>query len=250
MRLKDLETSRLLPTWMRGDEVDLALAHGVDEAMRSAAPDLDLLGIWDALDALPEAYLDELAWALDIRWYDSGAPIETKRGLVANSDQVHRKLGTVAAVESVVSDYFGVGRVREWPEYGGLPHHFKVFTTDPSAVNENLVRFLDLLRKIKRLSSVFDGVQIGLTGEQYAHCGMGVRDCSIRTVYLGVDIKEHEVEVPARAAAVERKVGLMTVDLGVRRGSTVETVEANKAATSHTATYRTIQLGAQAPGGE
>ena len=221
MRLKDLETSRLLPTWMRGDEVDLALAHGVDEAMRSAAPDLDLLGIWDALDALPEAYLDELAWALDIRWYDSGAPIETKRGLVANSDQVHRKLGTVAAVESVVSDYFGVGRVREWPEYGGLPHHFKVFTTDPSAVNENLVRFLDLLRKIKRLSSVFDGVQIGLTGEQYAHCGMGVRDCSIRTVYLGV-----------------------------RRGSTVETVEANKAATSHTATYRTIQLGAQAPGGE
>lgn len=221
MRLNQVEMRPLLPTWMRGDAADLGLSKGVEDALRPAADKADRLTIWDKLDDLPDAYLDELAWSLDVDWYDQGADHSAKAEIIRQADFVHQKLGTVSAVESVISTYFRVGRVREWPEYGGLPHHFKVFTTDPSAVNDNLIRFLDLLYKVKRLSSVFDGVQIGLTGEQYAHCGMGVRDCSIRTVYLGV-----------------------------RRGSTVETVEANKAAISHTAIYRTIQLGAQAPGGE
>ena len=187
LRLGDLEFVRLLPTWMRGDLADMALAEGVDEAFRGAAPQLAVLSVWDCLDELPEAYLDELAWALDVRWYDSGASIETKRDLIRNSDQVHSKLGTVGAVESVVSSYFGTGRVMEWPDYDGRPHHFKVFTTDPSAVGESLDRFLDMLRKVKRLSSVFDGVMIGLTGEQRARVGMVTKITSRETIELGVN---------------------------------------------------------------
>ena len=186
MRLGDLEFVRLLPTWMRGDLADAALAAGVDEVFRGAAPQLAVLSVWDCIDRLPEAYLDELAWALDIRWYDSGAPVGTKRDLVLNSDRVHQKLGTVGAVESVVSSYFGTGRVMEWPDYDGKPHHFKVFTTDPSAVGENLVRFLDMLAKVKRLSSKFDGIMIGLTGEQKANYGMCTKITSRETIELGV----------------------------------------------------------------
>ena len=186
LRLGDLEFVRLLPTWMRGDLADMALAQGVDEVMRAAAPQLAVLSVWDCLDMLPEAYLDELAWALDVRWYDSGASYETKVDLIRNSDHVHSKLGTVGAVESVVSSYFGTGRVMEWPDYDGQPHHFKVFTTDPSAVGENLDRFLDMLRKVKRLSSVFDGIMIGLTGEQRARVGMATKITSRETIELGV----------------------------------------------------------------
>ena len=186
LRLGDLEFTRLLPTWMRGDLADAALAQGIDEVFRGAAPQLAVLSVWDCIDRLPEEYLDELAWALDIRWYDTGASIETKRDLVLNSDRVHQKLGTVGAVESVVSSYFGTGRVMEWPDYDGLPHHFKVFTTDPSAVGENLVRFLDMLGKVKRLSSVFDGIMIGLTGEQKANYGMCTKITSRETIELGV----------------------------------------------------------------
>ena len=186
MRLGDLEFARLLPTWMRGDLADAALAQGVDEVMRDLAPQVAVLSAWDCLDQLPDAYLDELAWALDVRWYDSGASHDTKVDLVRNSDMVHRKLGTVGAVESVVSSYFGAGRVMEWPDYDGQPHHFKVFTTDPSAVGENLPRFLDMLRKVKRLSSVFDGIMIGLTGEQTAQYGMVTKVTSRETIQLGV----------------------------------------------------------------
>ena len=186
MRLGDLEFIRLLPTWMRGDLADAALAQGVDEAVRGLAPQIAVLSVWDCLDQLPEDYLDELAWALDVRWYDSGADYETKVDLVRNSDIVHRKRGTVGAVESVVSRYFGAGRVMEWQDYDGQPHHFKVFTTDPSAVGENLPRFLDMLRKVKRLSSVFDGIMIGLTGEQTAQYGMATKITSRETIQLGV----------------------------------------------------------------
>lgn len=185
MRLGDLEIARLLPTWMRSDAADLALASGVDSVVRAAAPEVAVLSVWDCLDRLPEPYLDELAWALGVAWYDRSAPVETKVDLVRKSDLVHRSLGTVAAVESVVSSYFGVGRVMEWCDYDGLPHHFKVFTTDPSAVGENLGRFLEMLRKVKRLSSVFDGIMIGLTGEQRARVGVATRVTSRETIHLG-----------------------------------------------------------------
>ena len=187
LRLGDLEFVRLLPTWMRGDIADAALAQGVDEVIRGLAPQVAVLSVWDCLDQLPDACLDELAWALDVRWYDSGASHDTKVDLVRNSDMVHRKLGTVGAVESVVSSYFGAGRVMEWPDYGGEPHHFKVFTTDPSAVGENLPKFLDMLRKVKRLSSVFDGVMIGLTGEQRARIGCCTKVTTVETVALGAE---------------------------------------------------------------
>lgn len=186
MRLSDLEMRRLLPAWMQGDDADLALASGVDESLRRVAPDLDLLSVWQAIDRLPEPVLDELAWALDIRWYDSGASIQTKRDLVLKSDLVHMRLGTVDALASVVASYFGVGRVREWFDYAGDPHHFKVFTTDPSVVeDETLTRFLDMLYKVKRLSSKFDGVQVGLTGEQRVYAGVATLITSVETHYLG-----------------------------------------------------------------
>ena len=174
MRLTDLEMRRLLPSWMQGDLPDLLLARGVDSAVSRTAPDLDLLSVWQALDALPEAVLDELAWSLDIGWYDSGAPQPVKADLVRQSDLVHAKLGTVAAVESVIRSYFGSGRVKEWPEYAGEPHHFKVYSTNPTLVYERYTQFLSMLAKTKRLSSKLDAIEIGITGESEVHAGVGV----------------------------------------------------------------------------
>lgn len=174
VRLGNLTFNALLPAWMRGDVADMALAAGVDEAMWRASPELAILTVWDVIDQLPEAYLDELAWSLDIRWYDSGAPIETKRRLVLESDRVHQSLGTVAAVESVVTSYFGDSQVIEWFDYDGRPHHFKVFTTDASGVTANMGRFLDMLEKVKRLSSKLDGIVIGLVANCEAHIGTAV----------------------------------------------------------------------------
>lgn len=174
MRLTDLELRRLLPAWMQADAADIALAAGVDAAVHRTAPDLDLLSVWQALDSLPEAVLDELAWSLDVGWYDSGASQPVKADLVRRSDLVHAKLGTVAAVESVIRSYFGSGRVKEWPEYAGEPHHFKVYSTNPELVYTRYTQFLSMLAKTKRLSSKLDAIEIGITGEGTVRAGVGV----------------------------------------------------------------------------
>ena len=48
----------------------------------------------DKIDQLNDAELDEMAWELNIQWYDSTAPIETKRAVIRSSDRVYAKLGT------------------------------------------------------------------------------------------------------------------------------------------------------------
>lgn len=185
MRLADLELRRLLPAWMQGDAADLALARGADAVMARTAPELDRLTVWDRLDELPEAYLDELAWALHIDWYDSGADPATKADLVRKSDLVHAKLGTVEAVESVVRSYFGSGRVKEWPEYAGEPHHFKVYSTNPELVYSRLTQFLSMLAQTKRLSSKLDAIEIGITGETTVHAGVAVLMSTHARYYVG-----------------------------------------------------------------
>lgn len=222
MRLTDLELRRLLPSWMQGDAADLALSRGVDTAVRRTAPELDLLSIWNALDQLPEAVLDELAWSLDIGWYDSGAPRPVKADLVRQSDLVHAKLGTVAAVESVIRSYFGSGRVKEWPEYAGEPHHFKVYSTNPTLVYERYTQFLSMLAKTKRLSSKLDAIEIGITGEGTVRAGVAVV-MSDRVTYRVGYPPEPPVSIGpsgrsrARSSVAVRTTTVATYGIGTKR---------------------------------
>ena len=156
MRLKETEMVKLLPAWMQEDSSNQGLAAGCDIVSRDAYARLKLLSRWDKIDQLSEAELDEMAWELNIQWYDSTAPIAAKRAVIRNSDRVYSKLGTPYAVEQIVADYFGTGEVREWYQYGGQPHHFKVLSDNPSLVNSNLDLFLKLLRTVKRRSSWLD----------------------------------------------------------------------------------------------
>ena len=113
MRLSEVEMIKLLPSWMAQDGADRGLAAGCDTLSRDAFARLKLLSRWDKIDQLSEAELDEMAWELNIQWYDSTAPIETKRAVIRNSDRVYAKLGTPYAVAQIIADYFGTGEVRE-----------------------------------------------------------------------------------------------------------------------------------------
>lgn len=174
MRLSDVQTVAMLPSWMREDEADAALAAACDDVIRSMAADMGPLTVWDRIDELPEPFLDELAWALDIEWWDPSAPIEAKRTLVRQSDLVHAKKGTCAAVESVIRAYFGDGRVEEWYEYGGEPHHYRVRTANPTLVHENQDGFLALLAKVARKSSKLDSITIDLEQRSCLYSGVAL----------------------------------------------------------------------------
>ena len=175
MRIDECTMAALLPPWMAEQTDNQALASIVDGVAKGAYEAAQTLPIWNRIDDLPETMLDELAYALNIEWWDSTASIDTKRSLIKNSDLVHAKKGTPAAVESVIDSYFGSGRLMEWPEYGGEPYHFKAFTTNPTLVAENQTLFLTLLEKVKRKSTRLDAILIGLTGEMRLYAGMASR---------------------------------------------------------------------------
>lgn len=185
MKLGTLEFIRLLPSFMRGDMAVLGLAEGIDQIIPSLSDSIGLLTTWDHINELGEEELDELAWELNILWYDKSANLDTKREIVLNSDKVYRKLGTKWAVENVIQTYFGDGYIREWFEYEGEPGHFRVYSTNPTLTNERLTEFLNILNKIKRHSSKLDEIFITLTGEMNLSAGFGMREAGEETYKIG-----------------------------------------------------------------
>lgn len=176
MKLSTLEFIRLLPAFMRDDAAVRGLAAGLDEIIPGLAQSLSRLTTWDRIDELSEDELDDLAWELNILWYDKSVGIDAKREIIKNSDEVYRHLGTKWAVENVINSYFGEGYLKEWFEYNGEPGHFRVYSTNPTLTNEKLIEFLNLLQKVKRASSQLDGIFITLTGEMRLSAGMAVHE--------------------------------------------------------------------------
>ena len=204
MRLDDAQLTRLMPSWMRGEVDVAAMAQTADLVARDAYAQSQQLTIWDKIDELPEDVLDRLAGELDIDWYMDDASIETKRQLIKDSDIVHATRGTVAAVEKVIRAYFGDGYLMEWPEYGGQPHHFKAYTTDPTSVANNYWQFMYFLNKVKRHSSKLDSVLIGLRGYAKGYRGVGVAIRDRVSVHLSVTPNSAWVAAPESVAVATR----------------------------------------------
>lgn len=176
MRLNELEFIRLLPEFMRGDAAVQGLSLGLDIIIPQLSQRIKTLSTWDQIDNLSEAELDDLAWELNVLWYDTGADIGVKRELIKNSDKVYRHLGTKWAVENVINTYFGSGYISEWFEYDGEPGHFRVYSNNPSLTQERLVEFLNIVNKVKRASAKLDGVFIALTCQMPLSAGVAIHE--------------------------------------------------------------------------
>lgn len=185
MKLSDIEFVRLLPQFMQNDCSVRGLAAGIDSIIPQIAAELQKLSTWDSIDKLSEAELDELAWELNIQWYDKGATIDVKRNLVKESDKVYKKLGTKWAVENVIQTYFGEGYIEEWFEYGGEPGHFRVNSSNPTLTESKFSEFLTLLNKVKRASAKLDGVYISSLGQMNMYAGTAVHETSTEQYDIG-----------------------------------------------------------------
>lgn len=188
MKLSDIEFRRLLPAFMREDGAGKGLALAMDEIIPRLEASIKLLSTWDHIDELSEAELDDLAWELNILWYDTGANVDIKRDVIKNSDLVYRRLGTKWAVENVIHSYFGDGYITEWFEYEGEPGHFRVFTANPSVTEEKFGEFLNMLNKIKRASAKLDGIFITLTGQMPLYAGMAVHESGYERYDIGATL--------------------------------------------------------------
>ena len=185
MKLSNIEFIRFLPQFMRDDPAVKGLAAAVDTIVRGITTANKKLSTWDCIDELTEAELDELAWELNIPWYESSASISIKREIIKNSDKVYAHLGTKWAVENVINTYFGDGKIEEWFEYDGSPGHFRVLSSNPSINNERLTEFLSLLQKVKRATAKLDGIILTLDAELLLSTGVAIHEVSAETYAIG-----------------------------------------------------------------
>ncbi len=185
MKLADIEFIKLLPQFMRNDDAVKGLANAMDMIVPEIAASIRKLSTWDHIDKLSHAELDELAWELNVLWYDHTASIDVKRALIKDSDKVYAHLGTKWAVENVIKTYFGDGKIEEWFEYGGQPGHFQVLSSNPSINNERLTEFLNLLNKIKRASAKLDSIVLTLDAELVLGTGVALHEVSTETYAIG-----------------------------------------------------------------
>lgn len=175
MRLTNADIKKLLPLFMRDDEFVNALADAINDIF--ARVDTAKLRTWDHLDALDHAELDELAWELNVLWYNAAGTLKQKREQIRTSDEVWRTLGTRHAVETVVSQLFIKGTVLEFWEAGLEPHHFSVEVYSPEALTPaGEKEFRRILEIVKRKSQILDNVKLILTPNFWAYTGVVIHD--------------------------------------------------------------------------
>lgn len=162
MRLSNADILKLIPSFMRDDEAVEALAKAINELITEPGGRTEQLRVWDKIDELGHAELDELAWELNVDWYSSALPLDRKRETIKVSDQVHSKRGTKWAVEQLVSAYFGSGYVEEWFDVGypfeAAPFHFIVLTAKEDMTDGIFQEFSRITKEAISTRSKLDGV--------------------------------------------------------------------------------------------
>ncbi len=183
MKLNEVDFPALLSAALRDDHTARCLAETLNPYLKDLTAAADDPQLLPRVDDLEETVLDELACELCIRWYDTLAPLEAKRAVVAQSDLVHRGMGTPSAIERVVSAFLGSMRVEEWWEYDGEPYHFRVRTTD---IDIALAKNADIHRVVaqtQNLRSVYDGIRIETqTGTAQAYVGAAIQTAQFITL--------------------------------------------------------------------
>ena len=159
MKVSELEFVRLLPAFMRDDEAAIALSKAMNRLIGEPSKRLKTLRVWDNIDNLNEAECDELAWELDVDWYDStGMSLEEKRATLKIAQQIKRKRGTKWAVEQLISAYFGEGYIMEWYEMYGTPYTFVALTTNAHITAQNYEKFVEAVKAAKNVRSHLAGI--------------------------------------------------------------------------------------------
>lgn len=159
MKVSNMDFIKLLPAFMQDDEAAIALSKAVNKLIGEPGKRLATIRTWDKVDELTEAECNEMAWELDIDWYDSeGMSLTEKRNTIKLAQQIKRKRGTKWAVERLIGAYFGEGYVMEWFEMDDSPYTFAALTTNANTDGENFNKFVDAVQAAKNVRSHIAGV--------------------------------------------------------------------------------------------
>lgn len=182
---------RALPDVLQQDERILALASAVADALEQQPDEIAKVLLYPAIDTMPEALLNILAYDFKIDWWNENWSLDRKRQSLKDSWLIHKRLGTPYAVNLAIQAAFGAGELEEWFDYGGDPHHFRVVGLGPEMAQTGYEAFLKLLVIVKRASSVLDAVVMRSTHEMDLHAGF----CAVKTDHKTVNCVAPSTEV-------------------------------------------------------
>lgn len=205
-----------LPISLSGDPSLVALAEAVSDLLARQRRELERLAIYPHIDTLEEDLLDILAHDFKVDWWDSDYGLEEKRRTLQGSWQVHKLLGTKAAVEQAISAIYPQATVEEWFEYGGKPYHFKlaIGVTHEDADSPKQRRVLERLGYYKNLRSHLDSITYLMNAApSLAHAG---------GIFLG---SSQRVGVRLRVEGVGRPRGKVHVRMGAGAVSVYQRAE-------------------------
>lgn len=157
MKLDNISMIDVVPPFMQTDSTVRGLCAAGDVILNRLIEALNKTDFVKNLNLLDEDTLDYIASANQIPWYSTADSREAKINTIKNSERVFWGLGTVFAVEQVVTDVIGSGTVLEWFNYSGSQHHFRLQTQN--VINESKVaRAVQLTGYAKKAQSVMDSI--------------------------------------------------------------------------------------------
>ena len=151
---------RSLPPGLANDLRMVALAEAIAGLLVQQKEETGRLSIYPQIGKLDEALLDILAHDFKVDWWDSDYTLTEKRRTLQTSWQVHKTLGTKAAVQKAITAIFPNTTIEEWFEYGGQPYHFRLSIElgGEHLDREKQARVLERVSYYKNLRSHLDSV--------------------------------------------------------------------------------------------
>lgn len=147
----------VLPAPIANDEHLVALAEVAARALKICYENRRIPSIYNRIEELDSDILDILARDLKVDWYDPNYNLSVKRRLIRDNWYIHKRLGSVLAVETALSDVWPPSSVEEWFEYGGDPFHFRVILDAANADNPIYVNnALDRVKIFKPARSIME----------------------------------------------------------------------------------------------
>lgn len=148
------------PDSLKKDPDIVAICNAITPEFHEISAQIGISELLNNLSIQSDEVVDLLAWQEHVDFYDSTLPIEQRRQLVQNSMSWHRRKGTPAAVEELISTLFDEGRVVEWYEYGGEPYRFQVITNNSAVTNVKAIEFMRAVNSVKNARSTLEKVII------------------------------------------------------------------------------------------
>lgn len=165
--LFDTALNQTAPPALDYDPRMKALTAAIAEALGENAELIQNVGIFYRIDELEERMLDILATDLHADWYDYDGDIEEKRRLIRNDILIHRRMGTVGELKTVIASLHGEATIEEWFQYGGEPYFFRVnfdLAEGESTASEKILEAIKTYKPVRaRLESLSSSKELEQT---------------------------------------------------------------------------------------